>query len=134
MTCAETGDFSLLTPITLQDFIWVSAAKRILRKRDLEEEKEKLQLENEKNTLLHYSILDLKMIALDTNFFIRLNAFKGAKNAKCKPFDIANLPGIKYLEDKEEEDAMEKLSHLTVAERQQEIVNRLMNGKKYKLE
>lgn len=134
MICAETGDFSPLMPMTLQDLIWVSAAKRILHKRNLEEENEKIQLENEKNTLLHYSILDLKTIALDSNFFIRLNVFKGAKNAKCKPFDIESLPGIKYMEEKEEKEAKEKLSHLTPKDREKEIVKRLLNGKKYKLE
>ena len=108
-------DMSLLQPLSIKDAIWIECERRIASEDDFKYEESKLKFMDNRFDALYLSLLDLREIERNTNFYQKASALKDAKRPKIEPFPDKHLPSVmvnKQREEKkrtaEQEDAMQK--------------------------
>lgn len=114
-SCVESGDLSVLAPLSVKDLIWVNVAQALKECRKTEQNAELISAAAKSLETIYMAICDCRDVALDSNLFLRLNAIRGVKGVKLNPFDTKLLPSS-IAEEKKEEKRREQMTPEELAE------------------
>lgn len=108
-SCVESGDLSVLAPLSVKDLIWVNVAQALKECRKTEQNADLISAAAKSLETIYMTICDCRDVALDSNLFLRLNAIRGVKGAKLNPFDTKLLPSS-IAEEKKEKKRREQMT------------------------
>lgn len=113
--------------MSVKDLIWVNVCQGLKLKRDFDIEKAKRDARIRDLEVLCFLLADIRAIARDSNYFVRVAALKGSGIRKLKPLPDDALPSVAAEKAKVQREEDEKLKRMTPEER---IIYRFNKGEK----
>lgn len=104
--------------MSVRDLIWVNIAQAIKLKRKQEQDIEQYKAQFKIQEMLHFILCDCRELLLDTNLYVRLNAYKDTKAKRVTPFDVKMLPSVCVEQEKKEQARRETMTPDELAEQE----------------
>ncbi len=96
-------DLSMLQPLSIKDAIWIEYEQRRVDEEEAKYEESKIKFMDNRFESLYLSLLDIREVERNTNYYQKLSAMKEAKRPKIEFYPDKHLPSVMVNKQREEQ-------------------------------